>query len=413
MRGWARREPWCVMVFAAGALGACDEERERQACGPDEVRIADRCVFAGDADATTGDVGDTSGDDTPTTTDAATDATTAATDTTATATDATTTDATTTDSGDTGPVGPALPFFVDAYYVMSGYMGSGAVDVADCGAATPADTGAGACFKITWTPASGTTADWTGFYFQYPENNWGDAPGLDLPPGAERVSFRAWGDVAGVSANFAVGIQAADGFQIESGYQTLGTTPLERSISLAGRTYTDVAGAFAWFLDNPKAQGEVVLYLDDIQWIGGGGGGSGCTDPDATNFDSAATVDDGSCTFAVTFAVDMGCPDPDTAFETVWLTGPFCSWCGDGFPLTDGDADGVYTGTFPLPSGDLEHKFMTNGFASQEDLIDDVAAGQGGCAPVTDGATYANRRVRVGDAPQTFEAVYGRCGACP
>jgi len=407
MGRWFRRERLVIACLVTGSLGACDDERERQACGPDEVRIAERCVFVGDGagtDATTTDVGDTGTDDG-----------TIATDVTATATD-TTADATATDTADadTGPVGPALPFFVDAFYVMSGYMGSGTVDVADCGAANPAGSGAGACFAITWTPATGTTADWTGFYFQYPENNWGSAPGLVIPAGADRVTFKAWGDVDGVSANFAVGIQAADGFQVESGFQALGTTPVERSISLAGRAYDDVAGGFAWFLDNPKAQSRVVLYLDDVQWVGGGGGeASGCTDPDATNFDADATADDGSCTFAVTFEVDMRCPDPTTAFQSVWLTGPFCSWCGDGFPLTDGDGDGVYVGTFAFPAGDLEHKFMTNGFASQEDLIDDVAGGQGACAPVSDGATYANRRVRVPDAPATFGAVYGRCGACP
>ena len=57
---------------------------------------------------------------------------------------------------------------------------------------------------------------------------------------------------------------------------------------------------------------------------------------------------------------------------------------------------------------------MTNSFASQEDLIDDVAGGMGACAPVTDGATYANRQVTIPTAPTTISALYGTCAsACP
>ena len=55
---------------------------------------------------------------------------------------------------------------------------------------------------------------------------------------------------------------------------------------------------------------------------------------------------------------------------------------------------------------------MVDGFADQEDLIDDVQAGDGSCAPVTDGATYANRQAQL-SADVTLSQVYGRCSACP
>lgn len=380
---------------------ACATDDERAPCGPDEVRIAERCVPISPADtrdAVDADTADTAPLDTSDPVD-----TTDTRDTTDTLSD------TASDAPDTSPV--ALPLFIDEFFVMSGYMGSGEVEVAPCGPKTPAGSGAGACFAITWTPATGTTADWVGFYFQYPENNWGSAPGFDMPAGATRVTFSTWGELGGESANFAVGIQAADGFQRESGYSLLTTTPSTRQIALPA-TYDDVAGGFAWFLDNPSAKSSVTFYLDDIRWEGAPSGGSGCTDPDATNYDAAATSDDGSCTFLVTFEVDMGCPDPDTAFATVFLTGPFCQWCGEGFQLLDPDGDDVYTGAWAFPNGPLEYKFMTNGFASQEDLIDDANA-NGTCAPITDRATYANRRVTIDGAPTTVTATYGSCGACP
>ena len=45
-----------------------------------------------------------------------------------------------------------------------------------------------------------------------------------------------------------------------------------------------------------------------------------CTDATASNYDSAATTDDGSCLFPVTFTVDMNCSG--IAFTTVYITGP-------------------------------------------------------------------------------------------
>ena len=54
---------------------------------------------------------------------------------------------------------------------------------------------------------------------------------------------------------------------------------------------------------------------------------------------------------------------------------------------------------------------MVDGFAAQEDLLDDVIAGDGACAPVTDGASYANRQIAVA-GPTATDDVYGSCSAC-
>ena len=72
----------------------------------------------------------------------------------------------------------------------------------------------------------------------------------------------------------------------------------------------------------------------------------------------------------------------------------------------------MWSGTFTFPAGaPLEYKYMVDNFASQEDLVDDVVAGDGACAPVTDGAGFANRQISL-DADAEVNEYYGRCSAC-
>ena len=48
------------------------------------------------------------------------------------------------------------------------------------------------------------------------------------------------------------------------------------------------------------------LLIDNLRVTEASGSGSaGCMDSDASNYDAAATTDDGSCVYAVTFSVDM------------------------------------------------------------------------------------------------------------
>lgn len=136
----------------------------------------------------------------------------------------------------------------------------------------------------------------------------------------------------------------------------------------------------------------------------------GCTDSDAANFDSTATIDDGSCVYDVNFAVDMTCAG--VIYSTVYITGPFTSWCGACFPLADPDLDNIWTGTYAFAPGDLEYKYEVDDWAHQEDLVDDMIGGAS-CAPVTDFATYANRIVTIVDTPVGTTDVYGTCGVCP
>jgi len=287
-------------------------------------------------------------------------------------------------------------------------MGGGAVDHAPCD--VDAGDPSGACWRITWTPGG---AAWVGFFFQYPANNWGDLPGLSVAPGATHVRFSAWGATGTEHANFMTGIRDVDTFSVESGYVNLTTEPTEWALSIGDASPAEMVGGFAWFLDNPTQAETVTFYLDDVQWRDDAPPAlpvRGCTDATATNFNPAADTDDGSCAYPqqVTFAVDMSCIG--SPFTTPYITGPFCGWCAEGFPLTDEDADGIYTGTFTFPDGPLEYKFMVDNWAAQENLLDDMQAG-GMCATATDYANYANRIVVV-DGPTSVSAWYGSCEVC-
>ena len=111
-----------------------------------------------------------------------------------------------------------------------------------------------------------------------------------------------------------------------------------------------------------------------------------------------------------TFNVDMTCAPDD--FTEVFVTGPFCGWCaGDAYNLmTDDDGDGIYTVTLAdLVDGTIEYKYAINGFADQENLINDMVDGAS-CAPVTDFSGYANRQVAAGTTANDY---YGTCdGTC-
>ncbi|MFM7769328.1 MAG: hypothetical protein ACKO8Q_02095, partial [Bacteroidota bacterium] len=134
----------------------------------------------------------------------------------------------------------------------------------------------------------------------------------------------------------------------------------------------------------------------------------GCADPNAVNYDSFANTDNGSCLYQTTFNVDMTCAG--VAFTNVYVTGPWCGWCGAEVYnlLTDADGNGIYSGNVQLPAGNIEYKYMVDNWASQENLIDDMQNGAS-CAPITDYTNYANRSAVSGT---TLNDTYGKCGAC-
>ena len=65
--------------------------------------------------------------------------------------------------------------------------------------------------------------------------------------------------------------------------------------------------------------------------------------------------------------------------------------------------------TVDLPAGNFEYKYAVDGWAGQENLIDDMQNGAS-CAPVTDYWSYANRLVDVNGATLSDSEEYSEWG---
>jgi hypothetical protein len=179
-----------------------------------------------------------------------------------------------TDAGNTNPgtdggggevMPTVLPFAVDDWYGPSGYMGDGEnvgaiTDSQTCLPSRPS-TWIGNCHRYTWTP-SGTA--WAGVYWQYPDGNWGDSPGLTLPSGATAISFQAWGATGNEKVDFMVGMMAVDGFEIKQTEVALTTTPTRYTLPIAGTSYAKVVGGFGWVAK--EATAPMTFGIDDIRW---------------------------------------------------------------------------------------------------------------------------------------------------
>ncbi len=303
-------------------------------------------------------------------------------------------------TGSTGSSGAApIPFAVDDYYAPSGFMGDGETagaltDVPSC----PSRAGEkrGLCHHITWKPGS---KGWAGTYWQYPDGNWGTAAGRAIAPGATQISFWAWGEKGGEKVDFFSGINPPDGYKVATGDITLTTTPTQYFIKLQGATYGTVVGAFGWSSGTSDGSTPVTFYVDDIQWQEAKGG-SGCTGKTATNYDPNATMDDGSCLYAVTFQVDMaGVALAPT--EVVTLQATFNKWCGDCNPLADANKTGIWSVTLPLTPGDYQYKYTTNGWNGQAETVPLAC-------DITQGA-QKNRGFTLAATPLTLAVKWSAC----
>jgi hypothetical protein len=172
----------------------------------------------------------------------------------------------------------SIPMAVSELYAPSGYMGDGADGVSLTGGmpnegCAPRPSGAeGDCYRFDYTPS---TMLWSGVYWQSPADNWGSAPGPQVPQGATKVTFWAASGDGGQTLKVKVGgikdplLPNQDTLDVESS-AVLTTEMTQYSIDLGG-PYDQVLGGFAWFANYPQGTDPatatpMTLYFDGIVW---------------------------------------------------------------------------------------------------------------------------------------------------
>ncbi len=141
--------------------------------------------------------------------------------------------------------------------------------------------------------------------------------------------------------------------------------------------------------------------------------GSACDDGDDTTVNDTYNIDcqclGEAAGYPVNFSVDMNNSGID--FDIVYVTGPWTDWCGNCFPLSDEDSDGIWKATYDFPAGEHEYLYEVDDWAMKEDLIDDMIAGAS-CAPVTDYYSFANRVLTSVAGGVDLMDSYGCCENC-
>ncbi|MEZ4798643.1 MAG: hypothetical protein R2809_02465 [Flavobacteriales bacterium] len=108
------------------------------------------------------------------------------------------------------------------------------------------------------------------------------------------------------------------------------------------------------------------LLIDNIQVTEAAPTVLGCMDNTAVNYNPAATEDNGSCQYNITFQVDMN--NVTDGFTTPEVNGTFNSWCGNCASMSDANTDGIWDVTITLTQGNYEFKFSADNWNIQEAL---------------------------------------------
>ncbi|HEX3028673.1 MAG TPA: glycosyl hydrolase family 17 protein, partial [Clostridia bacterium] len=156
---------------------------------------------------------------------------------------------------------------VDGIFIPSGYMGSTENIKLERVAANSGDIRKYMKISLLNKNQSG---EWSGIYWQYPANNWGNKHGLNLFQ-PQKLTFYAKGDkggeyaefkVGGISGDFADSINPAIGTNLVK----LSNRWVKYSIDIGGRDASSVIGGFCCVASRNYNPSECVLYLANIQF---------------------------------------------------------------------------------------------------------------------------------------------------
>jgi hypothetical protein len=175
----------------------------------------------------------------------------------------------------------AVPFAVSDLYSPDGFFGDGATKghlAADKTCPDRAPGALGDCYTVSYRPAD---RNFAGIYWQFPHNNWGQAPGHVIAAGANRISFQVRGSRGNEEVAFGAGqprnanpsmFPYYDRFMLAPAPMTMSTSWTRQELPLSNYGGpSGVIGAFLLSIDakqidrgDPDAQ--LVFYLDDLRW---------------------------------------------------------------------------------------------------------------------------------------------------
>jgi hypothetical protein len=105
----------------------------------------------------------------------------------------------------------------------------------------------------------------------------------------------------------------------------------------------------------------------------------------------------------VTFSVDLS--KTEASFENVSVFGSFNNWCASCNTLTDADNDGVFTGTFDVPVGELQYKFNLD----QQSIEEQFEAGADCTKTINQ---YTNRVIQITEDTALPTVCFNSCMSC-
>lgn len=162
-----------------------------------------------------------------------------------------------------------LPNVLDAFY-PSGWIGDwGDITLEDAFRYSPYLGRTST--KITYSAALSQGKGWTGIYWQYPDNNWGDTPQARDLTGVTKLTFWAKGEKGGEKVEFKVG--GITGKYPDSIYPAVSTGVIvlssewqQYTIDLSGKDLSHVIGGFCWVTNKKQNPYGCTIYLDEVRF---------------------------------------------------------------------------------------------------------------------------------------------------
>jgi hypothetical protein len=168
------------------------------------------------------------------------------------------------------------PFALDSKYYPSGWMGNikGAEGTGTLIVSRQAATIEGRSTVETRIEyKQGTEGGWAGIYWQHPDKNWGDKPGLNLT-GAKKISFYARGEMGNEIVEFISGCSDTGKKYQDQFKESIGPLPLTKNWTkyvidlskLKEKQLLSVIGAFGWVGSGGfDKDGRAVIYIADLK----------------------------------------------------------------------------------------------------------------------------------------------------